>query len=296
MTKKNHARAMEQIQFSIEDESKAKAECLRMKKKLEQDLGELESSLKRSNLENSELQVHMRRHQESMKCKSAEIESVRRDADLVRDYVIVAERKVCTLKNSVEENRSMLDHSDKLRRQIEQELSEVNEEQSKMEFKNSTAEQEKRRIDSDLVDLQVELDEVKSELNDRESKAKSNMIEAAKIAEELHMEQQLTEGLVNEIKILETKVKDMSAKIDEAENTCMKNGKKQVSKHEDRIRELVRQIDDEERRKADALKNLRKAERGIKEYVYRSEEDQKNSERIKVSRDIKKTFRKLLSL
>ena len=41
-------------------------------------------------------------------------------------------------------------------------------------------------------------------------------------------------------------------------------------------------IDDEERRKADALKNLKKADRGIKEYLYRASEDQKNSERIKV--------------
>ena len=55
-----------------------------------------------------------------------------------------------------------------------------------------------------------------------------------------------------------------------------------MQKLEERIRELVCQIDDEERRKADSLKNLRKTERGVKEYVYRSGEDQKNSERIKV--------------
>ena len=55
-----------------------------------------------------------------------------------------------------------------------------------------------------------------------------------------------------------------------------------MQKLEERIRELVCQIDDEERRKADSLKNLRKTERGVKEYIYRSGEDQKNSERIKV--------------
>ena len=155
MTKKCHAKALEQIQFSIEDESKAKAECLRIKKKLEQDMGELESSLKRSNLENSELQCHMRRQQESVKAKTLEIESCRHDTDGVRDYLILAERKVSSLKNSVEENRSMLDHSDKLRRQLEQELTEVADEQSKLEFKNNALEHEKRRLDADFVDLQV---------------------------------------------------------------------------------------------------------------------------------------------
>merc|ERR1719411_536255 len=48
-----------------------------------------------------------------------------------------------------------------------------------------------------------------------------------------------------------------------------------------KIRELVGQIDDEGRRKADALKNFKKADRGVKEYIYRANEDQKNSERIK---------------
>ena len=61
-----------------------------------------------------------------------------------------------------------------------------------------------------------------------------------------------------------------------------------MQKLEERIRELVCQIDDEERRKADSLKNLRKTERGVKEYIYRSGEDQKNSERIKVMQFLKR--------
>ena len=71
-------------------------------------------------------------------------------------------------------------------------------------------------------------------------------------------------------------------KIEDTENANARNGKKQMQKLEERIRELVCQIDDEERRKADSLKNQRKTERGVKEYIYRSGEDQKNSERIKV--------------
>ena len=74
----------------------------------------------------------------------------------------------------------------------------------------------------------------------------------------------------------------MKAKIEEAENNSIRNGKKMMIKLEERIRELVGQIDDEGRRKADALKNFKKADRGVKEYIYRANEDQKNSERIKV--------------
>ena len=75
----------------------------------------------------------------------------------------------------------------------------------------------------------------------------------------------------------------LQAKFEDAENASARHGKKQASKLEERIRELVGQVDDESRRKADALKNFKKTDRGVKEYIYRANEDQKNSERIKVS-------------
>ena len=130
--------------------------------------------------------------------------------------------------------------------------------------------------------VKVELDEVKAGLNVSDNKAKNCMIDASKIADELHEEQQMSTALENEKKLLEAKAKDLEGKLEEAESSALKNGRKTINKYEDKIRELVRQIDDEERRKADALKNLKKAERGIKEYLYRASEDQKNSERIKV--------------
>ena len=42
-TRRNHTKAMEQMQFAIEQESKSKAEAVRIKKKLELNIGELDS-------------------------------------------------------------------------------------------------------------------------------------------------------------------------------------------------------------------------------------------------------------
>ena len=154
-TKKNHTKAVEQIQFAIEEESKSKAEAVRMKKKLEQDMSELEGSLKRSTLENSDLHVLVRRQQESLKAKSEDIENSRRDTDNIRDYLITAERKVSSLKNAVEETRSMLEQSDKARRGLEQELTEDGDELAKMMFNNAALDMDKRRLDADLAEAQV---------------------------------------------------------------------------------------------------------------------------------------------
>ena len=67
----------------------------------------------------------------------------------------MSERKVCSLKNAVEETKSMLEQSDKIRRQIEQEISETSDEQSKFVFQNTSLDQEKRKLEAELSELQV---------------------------------------------------------------------------------------------------------------------------------------------
>ena len=74
----------------------------------------------------------------------------------------------------------------------------------------------------------------------------------------------------------------IQVKLEDVENNSIKHGKKAIGKLEEKMRELVGEIDNEERRRAEALKNLKKTERGVNEYLYRSNEDNRNSERIKV--------------
>merc|ERR1711881_779736 len=53
-----------------------------------------------------------------------------------------------------------------------------------------------------------------------------------------------------------------------------------MNKMETRIRELESEVDAENRRMGDAVKNLRKGERRIKEMTYAAVEDRKNQERM----------------
>merc|ERR1719394_640109 len=72
----------------------------------------------------------------------------------------------------------------------------------------------------------------------------------------------------------------MQARLDEAETNALKGGKKTMNKMETRIRELESELDAENRRQADAVKNLRRSERRIKELSFASDEDRKNHERM----------------
>merc|ERR1712066_150443 len=66
-SRKNHARAMDSMQASLESEQRAKAEALRIKKKLEGDINELEIALDHANKANSEAQKAIKRYQGQMR-------------------------------------------------------------------------------------------------------------------------------------------------------------------------------------------------------------------------------------
>merc|ERR1712145_3098 len=106
------------------------------------------------------------------------------------------------------------------------------------------------------------------------------MVDAARLADELRVEQDTAQELEKGTKLLEAQSKDMQQRLDEAETNALKGGKKAVNKMETRIRELESEMDAENRRLGDAQKNLRRSERRIKELTFASDEDRKNSERM----------------
>ena len=106
------------------------------------------------------------------------------------------------------------------------------------------------------------------------------MIDAARLSDELRTEQDMAQSFEKDRKLLDCQAKDIHARLDEAEASALKGGKKAMNKMDTRIRELESEIDAENRRYADAQKSLRRSERRIKELTFSSDEDRKNHERM----------------
>merc|ERR1712244_189185 len=139
------------------------------------------------------------------------------------------------------------------RRQAEQDLGDTTEHLADLTVQNQGLYSAKRKLESDLADLKGEQEEAKMEAGNAEDRARRYMLDAAKLADELRLEQE-------------------NAQLMERERR----------KQEARCRELEAELDSEQRRCGDAHKNFRKAERGIKEYAFKSEEVRKNAERMQV--------------
>merc|ERR1712061_904521 len=196
------------------------------------------------------------------------------------DQLVAADRKAHAMQNALEEARSLLEISDRNRRMTEQELSDANESLSDATVNNQSIAAAKRKLEAEMQTLNADLDEMVAEAKLCEDKASKSMIDAARLAEELRGEQDVAQQMEKARRILEAQSKDMQQRLDEAEANALKGGKKAMNKMETRIRELESEMDAENRRQADALKNLRRSERRINELSFAADEDRKNHERM----------------
>merc|ERR1719479_587288 len=278
--KKNMTKGIEGMQSALETESKGKAEGLRMKKKLESDVGELEMSLEHANANNVDTQKSIKKYQQQIRDAQAKLEEESRGKAIGHDHLVAADRKAHAMQNALEESRSLLEIADRNRRMTEQELSDANEALSDATVQNQSISAAKRKLEAEMQTLNADFDEMSAEAKLCEDKAAKSMVDAARLAEELRGEQDVAQQMEKARKILEAQSKDMQQRLDEAETNALKGGKKAMNKMETRIRELESELDAENRRQADALKNLRRSERRIKELSFAADEDRKNHERM----------------
>ncbi|XP_065558381.1 myosin heavy chain, muscle-like isoform X12 [Artemia franciscana] len=279
-TRKNHQRALDSLQASLEAEAKGKAEALRMKKKLESDINELEIALDHANKANAEAQKNIKRYQLTIKETQQSLEEEQRLREDYREQMGIAERRANALQGELEESRALLEQADRARRQAETQLTETHEQMNDMNAQLQSTGAAKRKLESELQALGADLDEVMSEAKNSEEKAKKAMVDAARLADELRAEQEHAQGQEKMRKAMEVQLKELQVRLDEAENNALKGGKKAIQKLEQRVRELEQELDGEQRRHADAQKNLRKSERRIKELTFQADEDRKNHERM----------------
>ena len=94
---------MDSLQASLEAESRAKAEALRIKKKLEADINELEIALDHANKANAEGQKSIKRYQGQLREVEGQCEEENRQRRGLAEKAGLAERKANALEGELEE-------------------------------------------------------------------------------------------------------------------------------------------------------------------------------------------------
>uniref|UniRef100_A0A8D3DHL6 Myosin motor domain-containing protein n=1 Tax=Scophthalmus maximus TaxID=52904 RepID=A0A8D3DHL6_SCOMX len=278
--KRNSQRVIDSMQSTLDSEVRSRNDALRIKKKMEGDLNEMEIQLSHANRQAAESQKQLRNVQAQLKDAQLHLDDACRAQDDLKEQAAMVDRRNGLMVAEIEELRSALEQTERGRKVAEQELVDASERVGLLHSQNTSLLNTKKKLESDLVQIQSEVDDTVQEARNAEDKAKKAITDAAMMAEELKKEQDTSSHLERMKKNLEVTVKDLQHRLDEAENLAMKGGKKQLQKLESRVRELETEVEAEQRRGADAIKGVRKYERRVKELTYQTEEDKKNVTRL----------------
>ncbi|XP_065271768.1 myosin heavy chain, skeletal muscle, adult isoform X2 [Emys orbicularis] len=278
--KRNHIRVVESMQSTLDAEIRSRNEAMRLKKKMEGDLNEMEIQLSHASRLAAEAQKNLRNTQGVLKDTQIHLDDALRSQEDLKEQVAMIERRANLMQAEIEELRSALEQTERARKVAEQELLDASERVQLLHTQNTSLINTKKKLETDISQIQSEMEETIQEARNAEEKAKKAITDAAMMAEELKKEQDTSAHLERMKKNLDQTVKDLQLRLDEAEQLALKGGKKHIQKLEARVRELEGEVDNEQKRSADAIKGMRKYERRVKELTYQTEEDRKNVFRL----------------
>merc|ERR1719447_288668 len=195
MVRKNQSKALDSMQSALETEAKGKAEALRMKKKLESDAADLGLALEHAIAGNAETQSTIKKYQLQVRDAQVKVDDESQAKSAAADSKVAADRKAAAMANTLEESRALLETADRQRRAAEQELADTNENLADLSNVNQSIAAARRKLESEFNQLQGDLDEMSNEARLSEEKAARAMVDAARLADELRCEQELSMAL-----------------------------------------------------------------------------------------------------
>merc|ERR1712186_180306 len=258
-TRKNHARAMDSLQASLDGEARAKGEALRIKKKLESDINELEIALDHANKANAEAHKSIKRFQGQLREVEGLFEDESRQRHEIAEKAGLADRRAGALQGELEEARALLDSADRGKKQADMELVEARGSVNDMTTINSKASSDKRRLESAVHTMHAEIDDMLSQAKNSEEKSKRAMVDAARLADELRAEQDHSNTQEKAKRGLETQVGEVELRLTETNEIAAKGGRNAMSKLESRVRELEIELGSIQSKTGETYKTFQKA-------------------------------------
>jgi chromosome segregation ATPase len=279
-TKKNHARAIESMQATLEVEVKARSDAAKAKKKLESQLADLELQY---NIAQKNLQEAAKSHNKML----AAVKDAQDEADAIgvsyaelKDQHSAVERKYTLLFAEYEEIKSSLDANERSRKQAADELLNLTDAHSALNAQYSSLGGAKRKLESDYDTMRAEWEDAIAASKSAENHAKKAIADATKMSEDLSESQNTLLHLEKVKKTLELQNHDLTMKLDDAEAAALKGSKKALAGLQSRYDTLFADYDSQGKMHAELVKQYRKNERKMKEITFQAEEDHKNNSRL----------------
>ena len=271
---------MDSVQASIDAESSTKKEALWAKKKLENDINELEITLDHSNKANVEAQKAIKRSQDEIKDIETSYNEEHRQVQALAEKSNLADRKANVLKNELEEAQTLLESTEQAKKNVNRELEDARADVNRMQAINAKETAAKRQLESQIHAIRAEMDDAIVQVKANDEKTKKTMVDATRLVDEVRTEQDHTNIQEKSKTSLEYQLREVNMQLADREEAASKEGRMLLSKLEIRIHELEVELANCQVKTSDTTKAHQRVERSIKELEFQKEEDLRNHERM----------------
>ncbi|XP_065705413.1 myosin-9 [Patagioenas fasciata] len=283
--KKQLIRQVREMEVELEDERKQRSIAVAARKKLEMDLKDLESHIDSANKGREEAIKQLRKLQAQMKDYMRELEDTRTSREEILAQAKENEKKLKSMEAEMIQLQEELAAAERAKRQAQQERDELADEIANNSGKGALAMEEKRRLEARIAQLEEELEEEQGNteiINDRLKKAN---LQIDQMNADLNAERSNAQKNENARQQMERQNKELKLKLQEMESAVKSKYKANITALEAKIAQLEEQLDMETKERQAASKQVRRAEKKLKDILLQVDDERRNAEQFKDQAD-----------
>ncbi|NXJ65500.1 MYH9 protein, partial [Rostratula benghalensis] len=283
--KKQLIRQVREMEAELEDERKQRSIAVAARKKLELDLKDLESHIDTANKNREEAIKQLRKLQAQMKDYMRELEDTRTSREEILAQAKENEKKLKSMEAEMIQLQEELAAAERAKRQAQQERDELADEIANNSGKGALAMEEKRRLEARIAQLEEELEEEQGNteiINDRLKKAN---LQIDQMNADLNAERSNAQKNENARQQMERQNKELKLKLQEMESAVKSKYKANITALEAKIVQLEEQLDMETKERQAASKQVRRAEKKLKDILLQVDDERRNAEQFKDQAD-----------
>ncbi|XP_004845747.1 myosin-9 [Heterocephalus glaber] len=283
--KKQLVRQVREMEAELEDEKKQRSVAVAARKKLEMDLKDLEAHIDTANKNREEAIKQLRKLQAQMKDCMRELDDTRASREEILAQAKENEKKLKSMEAEMIQLQEELAAAERAKRQAQQERDELADEIANSSGKGALALEEKRRLEARIAQLEEELEEEQGNtelINDRLKKAN---LQIDQINTDLNLERSHAQKNENARQQLERQNKELKVKLQEMESSVKSKYKASITALEAKIAQLEEQLDNETKERQAASKQVRRAEKRLKDVLLQVDDERRSAEQYKDQAD-----------
>ncbi len=224
-TRKNHERALESMQVTLDAEIHGRNEANRQKKKLELDINELEIALDHANRQVADFQSKISILNVTIIDLEVNISEERRKFIEFSEKASSNEHRYSSLMADLEDSRLSCEQLERTRRDLEAQLHDALEKIADLQTQNSSMSSYKYQFSIELESVREDYELSLRELRETKDKYNKCLLDLQRVSEELKQEQEHSLTFVSVRKSYETQIKEITYRLEQAEvNGKLKQG------------------------------------------------------------------------